>query len=136
MGDHVLSDLRSDHVLGDQGLGHVTDDQRDDHNSNLLNSFDDDMSEDIMPSSLDNSIEKLLDLVSERLGADSTPIDNSNQVDDIVEPINEEFDFLGFDSQQPSLDAPNIEVPASSTLKARPKRTLRPSRCPMDDQYD
>merc|ERR1712030_264797 len=118
------------------GLGHITDDQRDDHNSNLLNSFDDDMSEDIMPSSLDNSLDQLLYFVYESLGSESTPIDNSNQVDDIMEPINEEFDFLGFDSQHPSLDAPNIEVSTSSTFKARPNRTLRPSRRPMDDQYD
>merc|ERR1712030_270168 len=108
------------------GLGHITDDQRDDHNSNLLNSFDDDMSEDIMPSSLDNSLDQLLDFVYESLGSESTPIDNSNQVGDIVEPINEEFDFLGFDSQNPSLDAPSVEGPASSTLKTRPKRKLRP----------
>merc|ERR1712030_13148 len=118
------------------GLGHITDDQRDDHNSNLLNSFDDDMSEDIMPSNLDNSLDQLLDFVYESLGSESTPIDNSNQVDDIVGPINEEFDFLRFDSQHPSLDAPSVEVSASSTLGARPKRTLRPSRRPMDDQYD
>ena len=98
-----------------------------------------------MTSSLDDSIEDLLDFVSESLGLDSIPIDHSGQVDDIVGPINESFDFLGFkpdglitrfDSQKSSLDAPNVEVPASSTLNVRPKRALRPSRRPMDDQFD
>ena len=135
MARNVLHD-QSDHGLDDQLVDHGLDDQRSDHVSNLLNSFDDDMSEEIMPSSLDNSLDNLLDFVYESLGSEFTPIDNGNQVDDIVEPVSEEFDFLGFDAQHTSLDAPSVEVSASSTLGARPKRTLRPSRRPMDDQYD
>merc|ERR1712033_270 len=135
MARNVLHD-QSDHGLDDQLVDHGLDDQRSDHVSNLLNSFDYDMSEEIMPSSLDNSLDNLLDFVYESLGSESTPIDNGNQVDDIVEPVNEEFDFLGFDAQHTSLDAPSVEVLASSTLGAHPKRTLRPSRRPMDDQYD
>ena len=106
----------------------------------VYHSFDDGMSEVIMTSSLDNSIEDLLDFVSESLGLDSIPIDHGGQVDNIAGPINESFDFLGFepiDSQKSSLDAPNnVEVPARSTLDVRPKRALRPSRRPMDDQFD
>merc|ERR1712033_82531 len=122
---HGLDDQLVDHGLDDQLVDHGLDDQKSDHVSNLLNSFDDDMSEEIMPSSLDNSLE-----------SEFTPIDNGNQVDDIVEPVSEKFDFLGFDAQHTSLDAPSVEVSASSTLGARPKRTLRPSRRPMDNQYD
>ena len=135
MARNVLHD-QSDHGLDDQLVDHGLDDQRSDHVSNLLNSFDDDMSEEIMPSSLDNSLDNLLDFVYESLGSEPTPIDNGNRVDDIVEPVNEEFDFLEFDAQHTSLDAPSVEASASSTLQARPKRTLRPSRRPMDDQYD
>merc|ERR1711984_21219 len=101
--------------MGDQNVDHVWDDQKDDHIPNLLHSFDDSMSEVIMPSSLNNSIEDLLDFVSESLGLDSIPIDHSVQADDIVGPINESLDFLGFepnDSQKHSLDVPNnVEVP-------------------------
>merc|ERR1711895_4603 len=97
---------------------------------------EDEMARNVLHDQSDHSLDNLLDFFYESLGSESTPIDNGNQVDDIVEPINREFDFLGFDAQHTSLDAPNVEVSASSTLGARPKRTLRPSRRPMDDQYD
>ena len=57
----------------------------------------------------------------------------NDQADDDAGSSNEEYDFLGFDPQLPNN---NVEVSASSTLRERPKRTLRPSRRPMDDQYD
>ena len=85
-----------------------------------------------MSSNLNSSLEDLLNYVCESLGSQTGAKDD--QVDDNVGPSNEEYDFLGFDSQIHNKN--NVEVSASSTLRERPKRTLRPSRRPMDDQYD
>ena len=119
-------------------------------------SFDDNMSEVIVPSILDDhpdsdsdrdSIDDLLDFVSENLGLDSVPDDHSVQGDDIVGPTNESFDFVGFESKNPQnyssvlnkghyVPINDVKVPAQPTLDVCPKRALRPSRRPMDDQFD
>ena len=55
------------------------------------------------------------------------------QEDDDAGSSSEHYDFLGFD---PQTSNKINEASTSSTLRDRPKRTLRPSRRPMDDQYN
>ena len=139
-----------DHVLDDQ-VDHISSMSEVIEPSKLSTypvSFDDNMSEVIVPSILDDSIDELLDYVSNNLGLDSLPDDYCARGDDIVEPPNEIFDFEGFESKDPqdyyssfinrghygSLN--DINVPVQSSLNVCPKRALRPSRHPMDDQFD